>query len=260
MLRKLVPILLALLVGAVVFLAIDCERRAEAAGRLESHSGVHLDGWSYRIVHVPTTSPAASKGRLVRWLWRRAASPRTASVGGVVGIDEQMLRDLEILHLQSLQIYDCRELTPQGIARLTAIPSLHSFSTVSCHLTEAELNRIWSNLPELTDASVSAEPHIGQNGFRDVGRARKLKRLTLYGVTIDNWTIARLRDAPALEELNVGITSVTEESAAVLASMPALREIQFIFPDDPATARLITKLKALNPKLKVTTLTIKTVS
>lgn len=248
MLRKTLYLFLALIACALIVAVFDGVRHARALARLEER-GVYFQGWCYRISGGSAADPENATSKLRAWLQWMIAAPRIVVLANTT-VEESMVRDLAVLRIESLHLRFCQGLSPAVMKQLSGISSIQWFDVAESNLTDEGLNLVWSGLPDLEGVIVTSD-RIGPDGLRDIHRARKLRtlELDLGRPEIGDWVLARVREAAGVEELGLGGMRITEATAALLAGMPALREVSWMH-DDP-DAGLIEKLETRNPPVKV---------
>ncbi len=254
MLRKAISLVLALIVCAMIVAGIDCVRHAMAIGRLEKKS-VTFEIWHYRFtgVDVPDSLRDATPGTWREKLRRLIATPQVAFLWSTVdetrpGFDRSIIPDLTPLRIEEFTIGSYRGLTSAVASELSKVSSIHWLSIDDCDLANEDLNRLWTQMPNLEVVMLEGT-EFSDRGFQDVRAARNLGRLVLHGMGINDATIAHLREAPGLEELDMTWVGVTKDSASLLAAMPALRKVKL--QDVSAGTAIAVELRMLNPKIAV---------
>lgn len=244
--RKILYFLLVTLVWALVIAGVDAVRHARALRHLEARPAV-FDYWHYRIGGGEALAPVQVEPGLRAWWQAMVAVPGYVSLEQTT-VDELVVRDLARIRMNSLAMTDCQGLSPALMREISSITSIHWFVSNDSDLTDEGLQLLWSGLPDLETAVVRSD-RIGEDGFRTIGRACKLRDLILGGRGITDQVIAQVSAAPAVESLALDHAAVTEACAPFLAGMPPLRQVGWITPE--LDAGLVTRLKALNPKLAV---------
>ena len=260
MLRKAIYCFLALLVCAVIVVGIDVARHYLAIERLQQKH-VHLAQWRYRVGGDEYKAPI---GELIlygnseedlpreRRAWRRhlVASPDLMILTGKP-IDERTVRDLAILRMSELCLQSCTGLTTAMMTELSGISSIRTLEVGRCDATSDGLNLLWSRLPDLEFVDVTNVGLLDDTAFRDIKKAQKLNRLDLRGQwkSIDQ-VLAQVSEAPAVEKLVIEYGGTMEASAERLASMPALKQVNWVYAQPPAA--FLARLKSLQPRLKLT--------
>jgi hypothetical protein len=247
MLRKTIYCILALLMCALIVVGIDCARRSIAIGRLDQKRVEFVD-WNYRITRGVAPDPLKADYQIQGWLRRMIEFPRAAVRRRMVA-NPEMARDLVAVQMQELFVMDCPDFSPRVVAELCGRTSIRRMVVENSGFTDESLNLLWTGLPEL-DEVILTRAQVGVNGFRDIGKARKLKHLYLHLENIDNPMIARIGAAPALERLIYGLAELPEDAAPAIAAMPALSEV--FLQESDANTRLAAKLRELNPGISVT--------
>jgi len=256
MFRKVMLVFLALVFCAFVVAGIDLVRHAMAGRRLEN-AGVRLRDWHYRF---SGKAAAVSYGYddLQSWRgrWRRMiAVPRQASLFSrqpavlPMMVDRKVLRDLALLGIEEVEMYDCRGLTPDVMSELSRNGSLRVLIVARCDVTNEGLNLLWPGCPNLQAVQI-VRNGIGDEAFRDVKAARALKVFGLWYLDISQQTIAYLAEAPSVERLALGDLRVGEEWGPPLAAMRQLRRVQL--QDVTAGGVILQRLRVLRPDIMVT--------
>jgi hypothetical protein len=254
MFRKVILVFLALAFCGLVVVGIDLARRWKAADRLE-RAGVGLDQWHYRFsgADVPAASWNGDPGN-----WHRMiASPGRAVLAFPVRgreqivMDRSILRDLALLGVEHIELFECRGLTPAVMSELARNSSVRTLVVTVGDATNEGVNLLWSGCPNLTKVQFIMPTDIGDDAFRSVKAARELKVVNLWGVDITNQTMVYLREAPHLEELVLSTVGVGEECGPLLATMPQLRRVEL--HDVKAAVVIRGKLRALRPDITVIT-------
>jgi hypothetical protein len=144
---------------------------------------------------------------------------------------------------------DCRGLTPVIVTELSGISSIRRLEVHDSILTDEGLNLVWSRLPYLEMVSLMGVP-VSAEGFRDIKKARNLKRLALWKAPkINDELIARMAEAPALETLWLGHEETSSATAALFSRMPALQLVYWLERDPDAG--FVAELKAFKPQLSL---------
>jgi hypothetical protein len=253
MFRKVMLVFLALAFCALVVAGIDLARHAMAARRLEN-AGVRLRDWHYRF--SGKTAPARyGYHDLQSWRgsWRRMiAIPRQASLFSrqpsvrQMVVDRKVLRDLALLEVEEIEMFDCRGLMPEVMSELSRNASLRVLLVARCDVTNEGVNLLWSGCPHLKQVQFMRKD-IGDDAFRNVKAASALRRLNLSGVAITNQTIVYLREAPRLEKLVLADVRIGEDCGPLLAAMPRLRRVDL--GDVKAAAAIRERLRVLRPDI-----------
>jgi hypothetical protein len=246
MLRKALYCILVLLLCVFVVVGIDVVRRAMAIRRLETKRVAFRD-WRYRITHSEAPYPEDAKFALHE-LWQRSASTPQSAVLDLVALDESVARDLTTSRVEALFVTHCSGFTPRVAAELCERSSIRELIVQSSDMTDEALNLMWKGLPDLERVNVACA-QIGGDGFREIGKARKLTELDLLGEKINDRVMARLREAPALKQLFLGTESITEQSVSSMASMPALSQVTLMHSRGNNT--LAASLQQRRPQLTV---------
>ena len=258
MFRKTILSIVALIFCGLVVLVIDGVRRVMAIERLEKQS-VIFDEWNYRYSRTaaPRNFPDAPAGSWHGHFQRIIASPRRAVIATYIydtanllkmEVKASMMRDVAVLGIDDLFIWDCQRLSPETMSALSQLSTLRTLFVHHSGLANEELNRLWSRMPALESLTVD-EREIGDDAFRDVKAARKLRELDLSEAGITDRAIAHLRDSTSLEGLSLNGVAVTEDCAPLLAAVPALRSVRLV--DVRAGHAISEKLRGLNPKIVV---------
>jgi hypothetical protein len=226
MLRKAIHCTLVLLLCALVVAVIDGARRASAMERMV-RKGVGLGNWRYAVTHGAAPDPGDAKSEWQRRLRCMDSTPRTASLDDLMGsaLDESVSRDLAIARVEELKVYHLVFAT-KVLEGLSGQSSIRELDVEDLNFTNEDLNCVWRCLTNLEGATL-VFPDVGVEGFREIGKARKLKRLSVVsGLHLDERLLVQLREAPALEELSLEGVELTENSLPAIASMPTLLRLR----------------------------------
>jgi hypothetical protein len=142
----------------------------------------------------------------------------------VDALDESVSRDLAVARVEELKVDRLASAT-KVLAGLCGRSSIRELEVEDLSFTNEDLNCAWRCLENLEGATLLC-PDVGVEGFREIGKARKLKRLHLGGDNFNDKVLAQLREAPALEELSLNGVDLTANSLPAIASMPALSRLQ----------------------------------
>jgi len=257
MFRKVMLFFLALAFCGVVVAGIDLTRHWRAAERVDS-SGADLSHWHYRFSGA--AAPAGyCEGALQSWpvRWHRMITfPQRAVVEfpppGVeqMVVDRLLLRDLALLGVEDIGLYECRGLTPAVMSELSGNSSVRMLSVTYCDVTNEGANLLWSGCPKLEAVQFYGND-IGDEAFRNVKAARALKLVDLANAALTNQTIVYLREAPHLEQLILADASVGEDCGPLLAAMPRLRRVDL--RGVTGAVAIGKRLRALRPDITVFT-------
>ena len=239
-----------LILCVLSFLALDGVRHAQAAERLEA-KGAAQDTWVYRMGHAPADKPFGFEVNSKQRAWAQSmiAFPTRMELP-LMTMDAALVRDVARMGPEALVLLECRGLAPPVMRELCAQHSLRKIEFLLTDVSAEGLNLLWTTQPDLERMSITGTVP-GEDGFRDIRHARKLRLLFLKGKGIDDRVIARLREAPALETLVLDDALLTEESAPVLAAMPALRRLTFSTRNPEISAyRIAARVHELNPAVR----------
>ncbi len=172
-------------------------------------------------------------------------------LGGFVIDDEACTAIGRHPTLTSLALNEC-QVSEDGLAELVQVPRLESLSVMYSSPTGSALSDVpGSNT--LRDANFDCTP-LCVEAAAFLARCRNLRSLSVWDSyvghkrhRISDDFLERLGSHASLEVLSLGGASITERSARVLTSMPALRLLSLPESFPPAARE---QLKSANPQLQ----------
>lgn len=103
-------------------------------------------------------------------------------------------------------------------------------------------------LTQLESLSLPQDHGLTVTGARQIAKLTKLKSLSLYNVEVDDASFGELKTLVKLEELNLGLTRITDEGLKTIENMPNLRVLELTrcgFIDEELTDGCIPSLMRL---------------
>jgi hypothetical protein len=221
LLRWIVLVLLALVVGGALGLGTTANGRAAAQAALR---------WLDEQIHAQ--SLAAAEQEAVQQLRQRGALVMADLPGGHVSsvnflgkpIDDEALRHLAALHwVQSVDV-SRTNIRDEQLRCLEPLGYLAALSASATHLTDEGMDEI-ARLGAL-EQLVITETRIGDDGLRRIARARNLVVLDLCHTRVTDAGVAALVGMPRLRQLVLDSDDITDAAIADLEKIPSLRQVE----------------------------------
>jgi Leucine-rich repeat (LRR) protein len=133
-------------------------------------------------------------------------------------LGDDFFANAEYVFFNSLQIV----LKEEDLALLRDLPNIKDIAVFSPGITDQGLE-ILGSLPNLEGLNLSDAKSITGEGLGRLENAQKLKSLTLYGVAVNDSTVAHIDKLANLQSLQLVKTSVTDDGLASIARLSHLK-------------------------------------
>jgi hypothetical protein len=200
-------------------------------------SGITTDGFAH-LIHLPNLGSLGCDGKLsddtaMRYI---ASMPRLRRLRAQESIatDEGFIALSQSKTIESIWGRECPNFGSRGFIALSRMPALRGFGIGCKNVDDAALSRLpdFPALQELTPIGFQDE------GFRHVGRCKRLERLTCMYCR-DTTDIATEHIAGlGLKYYYAGLTKITDRSLALLGRMPSLKQVDLYECQDVTDAGL----------------------
>jgi Leucine-rich repeat (LRR) protein len=158
----------------------------------------------------------------------------------------------DIPDLQMLDLENCTQVTAGGAANLAKFKKLKTLDTAYSSIDGAMLSHchLWDTLEDLNLASLqNPRPFLNQ-----IGRYKRLQRLTLKETKLTNADFAAIASLPKLYYLDLSDNDISAEQLQMLTKMASLTELGLhgcgLGPDDFDVLRQFTRLHHIYLKEK----------
>jgi hypothetical protein len=187
-------------------------------------SGITADGMAH-LVHLPNLGALGCDGKLsddtaMRYI---AAIPRLRRLRAQesVATDDGFTALSQSKTIESIWGRECPNFGSRGFIALSKMPALRGFG-IGCKNVDDEALSTLPNFPTLQELTPIG---FKDDGFRHVGRCKRLERLTCMYCRDTTDTATEYLAGLALKYYYAGLTQITDRSLAILGRMSSLQQV-----------------------------------